>query len=64
MDKQDLYSLDEVVYKQIQQIKRDRENETKAYIDGMEKGADMMMKAVRDFITKEEASNSNGRDSQ
>lgn len=54
MDRQDLYALDETVYKQIQEIKRNRELETKAYIEGMEKGADMMMKAVRDFLNKED----------
>ncbi len=54
MDKQDLYRLDEVTYKRIQEEKRKAEVETKAYFDGMEKGADMMMKAVRDFLSTEQ----------
>lgn len=54
MDKQDLYALDEVVYKQIQAEKRMKEAENKAYFDGMEKGAEMMMKSVRDYLNKEE----------
>ena len=53
MEKNDLYWLDEVVYKQIQADRRKKEEENKAYFDGMEKGAEMMMKAVRDFLTKE-----------
>ena len=54
MDKRDLYDLEEVVYKQIQAEKRIKEAELKAYFDGMEKGAEMMMKSVRDFLTKEQ----------
>lgn len=54
MDKQDLYALDEDVYRQIQAEKRKKEAENKAYFDGMEKGAEMMMKSVRDYLQKEE----------
>lgn len=54
MDKQDLYTLDEAVYKQIQAEKRKKEAENNAYFDGMEKGAEMMMKSVRDFLHKQE----------
>jgi len=56
MDKQELYKLDEILYKQIQEDRKKKEAENKAYFDGVEKGADMMMKAVRDFLTKEEES--------
>ena len=53
MDKQDLYALDETIYKQIQSDRKNKEIENKAYFDGMEKGAEMMMKAVRDYLTNE-----------
>ncbi len=54
MDKQDLYRLDEITYKQIQEARRNKEAENKAFFDGMEKGAEMMMKAVRDYLNHEE----------
>ena len=54
MDKQDLYSLDEKIYKQIQEDRKKKEAENKAYFDGMEKGADMMMKAVKNFLNNEQ----------
>ena len=54
MDKNDLYALDEAVYRQIQAEKQKKEAENKAYFDGMEKGAEMMMKSVRDYLQKEE----------
>ena len=53
MDKQDLYALDEAIYKQIQIDRKNKEIENKAYFDGMEKGAEMMIKAVRDYLTNE-----------
>ena len=53
MNNQDLYALDETVYKQIQEDRKKKELETKAFFDGMEKGADMMRKAVRDFLANE-----------
>lgn len=53
MDKQDLYALDEAIYKQIQIDRKNKEIENKAYFDGVEKGADMMMNAVRDYLTNE-----------
>lgn len=53
MDNNDLYWLDEVVYKQIQADRRKKEAENKAYFDGMEKGAEMMMKAVKEHLSKE-----------
>ena len=53
MDKQDLYALDETIYRQIQADRKNKEIENKAYFDGMEKGAEMMMKAVRDYLTNE-----------
>jgi hypothetical protein len=54
MDKQDLYKLDEILYKDIQEQRKKKEAENKAFFDGMEKGAEMMMKRVRDFLTAEE----------
>ncbi len=53
MDKQELYALDEIIYKQIQIDRKNKEKENKAYFDGMEKGAEIMMKAVREFLTEE-----------
>lgn len=53
MDKQDLYKLDEILYKQIQEQRKQKETENKAFFDGMEKGAEVMMKKVRDFLTEE-----------
>ena len=57
MDKQDLYALDDAIYKQIQIDRKNKEIENKAYFDGMEKGAEMMMKAVRDYLTNERKKN-------
>ena len=54
MDKQELYKLDEILYKQIQEDRKKKEAENKAYFDGVEKGAELMMKKVRDFLSEEE----------
>jgi hypothetical protein len=54
MTKDDLYSLDTVVYNQISEERKAKENELKAYFSGMEKGADMMLKAVKNFIENEQ----------
>ena len=56
MNKQDLYSLDEIVYKKIQEDRRKKEAENNAYFDGMEKGAELFMKTVRDYLSKESES--------
>ena len=61
MDKQDLYSLDEALFRQIQGERKKKEAENKAYFDGMEKGAEMMLKAVRDYLTNEQQ-NGGGED--
>lgn len=53
MDNNDLNWLDEVIYKQIQVERRNKDAENKAYFDGMEKGAEMMMKAVKEHLNKE-----------
>lgn len=53
MEKSDLYSLNESIFKRIQEDRKKKEAETKAYFDGMEKGADMMTDAVRDYLAKE-----------
>ena len=52
-DNQRLYEIENEVDKQIQDIKKDKELETKAFIDGMEKGAELMFKAVREELRKE-----------
>ena len=52
LDIQRLYELDQEVYKRIQDIKKDREQATKFFIEGMEKGADLMMKAVREELRR------------
>lgn len=54
MDNNDLNWLDEVIYKQIQVERRNKEAENKAYFDGMEKGAEMMFKAVKEHLKKEQ----------
>ena len=53
MDLNDLYSLDKTVWDLIQETKKKKETETKAFFDGMEKGADLMMKAVKTHLEKE-----------
>lgn len=53
MDKKDLYALDAALYAQIQEDRKKKEAETKAYFDGVEKGVDLMVKAVRDFMNNE-----------
>ena len=54
MDNNDLSWLDEGIYKQIQVERRNKEAENKAYFDGMEKGAEMMFRAVREHLKKEQ----------
>lgn len=54
MDKQALYALDDIICKQIRADRQKKEAENKAYFDGMEKGAELMMKAVRDYLTNED----------
>lgn len=53
MDKQDLFKLGEILYKQIQEQRKQKEAENKAFFDGVEKGAEVMMKKVRDFLAEE-----------
>ena len=50
-----LYEVDKNVWHEIQEIKRKREEETKAFIDGMEKGADLMLKRVKEYLKKDES---------
>ena len=50
----ELYEIDKNVYHEIQDIKRERELETNAFIEGMEKGADLMLKRVKEFLKKED----------
>lgn len=53
LDNQRLYEMESEVYQQIQKIKEKRELEINAFIDGMEKGAELMFKAVREELRKE-----------
>lgn len=53
LDNQKLYEIESEVDKQIQDIKKARELETKAFVDGMKKGAELMFKAVREELKKE-----------
>ena len=53
MNAQDLYDLDKTIYEKIQADRKKKEAETKAFFDGMEEGAEMMRKAVRDFLANE-----------
>lgn len=55
MKKSELYAIDTIVFKQIQEDKKKTEATNKAYFEGMEKGADLFCKAIRDFLNKEEA---------
>lgn len=48
-----LYELDTIVHQQIQEDKKRKELENLAYFEGMEKGADLMMKAVRNYLIDE-----------
>lgn len=53
LDNQRLYEIENEVDKQIQDIKKARELETEAFVDGMKKGAELMFKAVREELKKE-----------
>lgn len=52
-DRNKLDELDMIVCKEITNIQRMREIETKAYIEGMQKGAELMYKNVRAELQKE-----------
>lgn len=54
MKRSELYAIDTIVFKQIQEDKKKTEATNKAYFEGMEKGADLFCKAIRDFLNKEE----------
>ena len=54
MKKSELYDIDKIIFEQIQEEKKKTEAENKAYFEGMEKGADLFCKAVRDFLNKED----------
>lgn len=51
-DEQRLYDIESEVFNRIQGIKKEREQETKAFIDGMEKGSDLMFKAIREELKR------------
>lgn len=53
MDTLKLHELDALVYQQIQVDKKQKELEHIAYYEGMQKGADMMMRAVRNYLLDE-----------
>lgn len=54
MKRSELYAIDTIVFKQIQEDKKKTEATNKAYFEGMEKGAELFCKAIRDFLNKEE----------
>lgn len=49
-----LYELDIEVCARIQSIKKEREAETKSFILGMEQGADLFLKVIREELKKED----------
>lgn len=51
-NEQRLYDIEGEIFKQIQGIKKEREQETKAFIDGMVKGSDLMFKAIREELKR------------
>ena len=53
LDNQRLSEIDGEVYQKIQDIRKNREQEIRAFIDGMEKGAFLMYKAVKEELKKE-----------
>ena len=53
MKKSELYDIDKIIFEQIEDEKKKTEATNKAYFEGMEKGADLFCKAVRDFLNKE-----------
>lgn len=53
MTTNELYELETKAWEEIQEIKRKRENETKVFIDGMEKGADLMIEKIKGFLNRE-----------
>ena len=52
INEQRLYDIEGEIFKKIQGIKKEREQETKAFIDGMEKGADLMFNAIREGLKR------------
>ena len=50
MTRNELYELESAVYKNIDRIKAEQAE----YIKGVEKGIDLMFRAVRDLLAKEE----------
>ena len=49
----ELYEIDKKAYEEIQEIKQKLELEQKAFLEGMEKGADLMLKKVKEFLNRE-----------
>lgn len=49
---QRLREIDAEVFHQIQDIEKKRELENKAFIKGMQQGAEMMVKAIREELKK------------
>ena len=49
---QRLREIDAEVFHQIQDIEKKRELENKAFIEGMKKGAELMVKAIREELKK------------
>ena len=54
MNTQDLNKLDVIICNKIMADRDKKEAEIKAFFNGMAEGAEMMRKAVRDFLINEE----------
>lgn len=54
MTRNELYDLEKQAYKELVALKKETHIKTEAYCEGLEKGWDMMFKAVRNALAKEE----------
>lgn len=54
MTRNELYDLERRAYKEVEALKKETHVKTEAYCEGLEKGWDMMFKAVRGALAKEE----------
>lgn len=54
MTRNELYNFERQAYKELEALKKETHIHTEAYCEGLEKGWDMMFKAVRCALAKEE----------
>lgn len=54
MTEEELKQLDMQVYDEISRIQQQKENEVKAYVDGMRRGLDMTIKAIKNYLKNDE----------